>query len=136
MDGTKEAPLTEAAAIEVTVAETTWLLVNILLKEKTKDGQISKLRITKTGHQFTQYKKVINTLPVLCVDKNYQGIDDVIRIGIDLVEADFIPMFLDTSQWSNTHHVKVRPSIHKITQQPMAHVLPPSPWNREHAFLM
>ena len=38
---------------------------------KTKDGPISKLFITKTGHRPTQYKKIIDTLPVLCVDKNY-----------------------------------------------------------------
>ena len=37
-----------------------------------KDGPILKLIITKTGHQPTQYKKIVDTLPVLCADKNYQ----------------------------------------------------------------
>ena len=40
-------------------------------KEKMKDGPIFKLRITETRHRPTQYKKVIDTLPVLCADKNY-----------------------------------------------------------------
>ena len=51
-----------------------------------KDGPTSKSIITKTKHQPTQYKKIIDTLPVLCADKNYQGIDDVIWTGHDLVE--------------------------------------------------
>ena len=38
---------------------------------KMKDSLISKLIITKTGHQSTQYKKIINTLPILCIDNNY-----------------------------------------------------------------
>ena len=38
---------------------------------KMKDSPISKLIITKTGHRSTQYKKIVDTLPVLCVDKNY-----------------------------------------------------------------
>ena len=42
-----------------------------------KDGPISKLIITKTGSRPTQYKKIIDTLPVLCADKNYQGLDEV-----------------------------------------------------------
>ena len=56
-----------------------------------KDGPISKLLITETRHRPTQYKKVMDTLPVLCVDKNYQGLNNVIWNRIDLVEADFTP---------------------------------------------
>ena len=65
---------------------------------KIKDGPISKLLITETGHRATQYKKVVDTLPVLCADKNYQGIDDVIWNGIDLVEADFTPIYPNANQ--------------------------------------
>ena len=53
-----------------------------------KDSPITKLLITETGHSPTQYKKIVDTLPVLCADKNYQGIDDVIWTGNDLVETD------------------------------------------------
>ena len=38
---------------------------------KMKDGPISILLITKTGHRPTQFKKTTDTLPVLCVDKNF-----------------------------------------------------------------
>ena len=65
---------------------------------KMKDGQTSKLIITKTGHWPTQYKKIIDTLPILCADKNYQGIDDVIWTGNDLVETDFMPTYPNANQ--------------------------------------
>ena len=74
---------------------------------KMKDGCISKIKITETRHRATQYKKIIDTLPVLCVDKNYQGIDDVTWTGNDLVEVDFMPLYLDANQWSTTHHVQI-----------------------------
>ena len=45
---------------------------------KMKDGPISKLLITKTRHRPTQFKKITDTLPVLCADKNFQGLDKVI----------------------------------------------------------
>ena len=44
-----------------------------------KDGPISKLLIIKTGHRPTQFKKITDTLPVLCADKNFQGLDEVLR---------------------------------------------------------
>ena len=54
-----------------------------------KDGPISKLIITETGHRPTKYKKITDTLPVLCADKNYQGIDvkwhGTYRIGIVMI---------------------------------------------------
>ena len=37
--------------------------------KKIKDGLISKLLITNTGHRPTQYKKIVDTLPVLCADR-------------------------------------------------------------------
>ena len=79
-----------------------------------EDSLISKLLITKTGHRLTQYKKIIDTLPVLCADKNYQGIDDVIWNGIDQVRTDFMTPYPDANLWSNTHHVEivtVNPSV-------------------------
>ena len=72
-----------------------------------KDGCISKLTITETGHQATQYKKIILTLPVLCADKNYRGIDDVLRNRVDLVEADFTPSYPNADLWSNTYDVDI-----------------------------
>ena len=74
---------------------------------KIKDRPLSKLVITKIGHQPTQYKKIVDTLSVLCADKNYWGIDDVIWTGNDLVEGDFMPTYSKANQWSSTHHVKI-----------------------------
>ena len=73
-----------------------------------KDSLISKLLITKTGHRPVQYKKVMDTLPVLCADKNYQGLDDIIQNGIDLVEVDFTLPYPEANRWTTTHHVEVR----------------------------
>ena len=40
---------------------------------------ISKLKITKTRHRPSQYKKIIGTLSIslLYIDKNYQGLNDI-----------------------------------------------------------
>ena len=73
-----------------------------------KDGPISKLIINETGHRSTQYKNIIDTLPVLRADKNYQGFDDVIPNGSDLVEAAFTSPYPNTNIWFNTHHVEIR----------------------------
>ena len=66
------------------------LIANTYLFEgNMKENPISKLVISKTRHQ---YKKFINTLPVLlvlCTDKNYRCIDDIILTRTNLVEADF-----------------------------------------------
>ena len=71
-------------------------------EEKMKDGPISKSLITETGHRPTQYKKIINTLPVLCADKNFQGLNEVIWTKIDLVETDFMLPYPNANQWSTT----------------------------------
>ena len=39
---------------------------------KMKDGPLFKLTITKGGQQATQYKKIIDALPVFCADKGYK----------------------------------------------------------------
>ena len=45
---------------------------------KMKDGPIFKLTITKTRHRPTQFKKITDTFPVLCADKNFQGLNEVL----------------------------------------------------------
>ena len=56
-------------------------------KGKMKDSLISDLTITETGHRPSQFKKISDALPVFCANKNYQGLDEVLRTGRDLVEA-------------------------------------------------
>ena len=72
-----------------------------------KDGPISKLTITKTGHRPSQFKKISDVLPVLCADKNFQGLNEVLWTGHDLVKTDFMPPYPNTTQWPSTHHVQV-----------------------------
>ena len=92
VDRAKETPVVEAAAIVVMITETRQSQ-NMRLKDTMKDGPISKLLITKTGHRTTQYKKIADTLSVICVDKNFRGLDEAIWTGHDLVERDFIPTY-------------------------------------------
>ena len=73
------------------------LIAKCSFKGKMKDSRISELTITEIGHQATQYKKIIDNLPIICEDKNYQSIDGVIWNRIDLVEADFTPIYLDVN---------------------------------------
>ena len=47
------------------------MIAKYAFEGKMKDGPISKLLITKTGHRPTQFKKITDTLPVLCADKNF-----------------------------------------------------------------
>ena len=73
-----------------------------------KDGYISKFIITKIGHQATQYKKIIDTLPVLCTDKNFRYIDDVVCTWTYLQEATSLPPYPDPARWSNTYSVEIK----------------------------
>ena len=75
---TKEALAVEAVAVAEAIAETTQSL-NIFFEGKMKDGCISKLTITKTGHRATQYKKIIDILPILSADKNFRYIHDILH---------------------------------------------------------
>ena len=72
-----------------------------------KDGSIFKLIITKTRHQLTQYQNIIDTFPILCTDKNYQGIDNVTWTRTNLVETNFIPPYLNANQRFVTNHVEI-----------------------------
>ena len=81
-------------------------IAKYLFEEKMKDGPISKLTITETGHRPSQFKKISDALPVLYADKNFQGFDGVLWTGRDLVKTDFMPPYR-ANLWSTTHHVQV-----------------------------
>ena len=76
-------------------------------KGKMKDGPISELTITETGHRPSQFKKIYDALPVFCADKNYGGLDEVLRTGRDKVEDDFMQAYPNANLWSNTHQIQV-----------------------------
>ena len=65
---------------------------------KMKDGCLSKLTITKSGHQATQHKKVVDTLHVFCADKNYRYINNIICTNTKLQEVAFLYPYPDTGQ--------------------------------------
>ena len=72
-----------------------------------KDCPLSKLTITKTGHRPSQFRKIYNALPIFCADKNYQGLDEVLRTRRDKVKDDFMPAYPNANLWSTTHQVKI-----------------------------
>ena len=72
-------------------------IVKFAFEENMKDGSISKLLITKTGHRPTQYKKIVDTLPVIYVDTDSGGLYEVIWTGNDLVEIDFMQTYLNVN---------------------------------------
>ena len=74
---------------------------------KMKDGPLSKLTITKGGQRGTQYKKIIDTLPVFCANKGHKFIEDIIRTGTEQLRASFLPTYPVAGRWSNTYHVEV-----------------------------
>ena len=79
-----------------------------------KDGPLSKLTITKGGRRATQYKKIIDALPVFCADKGYKFIYDVIQTGTKRIGSAFLLTYPNTALWSNTSHVEV------VTVDPVA----------------
>ena len=83
------------------------LIAKYSFKGKIKDGPISKLTITETGHRPSQFKKIYNALPVFYADKNYGGLDEVLHTGRDKVEDDFMPAYPNANLWSNTHQIQV-----------------------------
>ena len=72
-----------------------------------KDGLISELTITETGHRLSQFKKLYYALPVFCADKNYGGLNGVLRTGHYQVRGDFIPAYPNATLWSHTHQIQV-----------------------------
>ena len=71
-----------------------------------KDGCISKLKITESGHQGTKYKQIIDTLPAY-YGQIYRCIDDVLCNGTNLVKADSTPPYQDSDLWSNTYNIEI-----------------------------
>ena len=69
------------------------------------DGPLSKLTITKGGQRATQYKKIIDALPIFCTDKGYKFIGDIIWTNTKVLQAAFLPTYQDLALWSSTYHV-------------------------------
>ena len=50
----------------------------------------------------------MDALPVLCADKNYRYIDDIVCTWIEIQEAAFLPAYTDPAQWSATYNVEMK----------------------------
>ena len=72
-----------------------------------KDGQISKLTMTKTGHRPCQFKNIGDAFSLLCADKNFRVLNKVFCTGRDQVETDFMQDYPDADRWSTTQHVEI-----------------------------
>ena len=72
-----------------------------------KDIPISKLTITETGQRPSQFKKLWDVLPVFWADKNYGGLDEVLRTGRDKVKDNFMPAYSKANLYSITHQIQV-----------------------------
>ena len=81
------------------------MITKYSFKGKMKDGPISKLTITETGHRPSKFKKLWDTLPVFCTDKNYSGLNEVLCTGRDQVEDNFMPDYPNANLWSCTHQI-------------------------------
>ena len=89
-----------------------------------KDGLIFKLTITEIGHRFTQFKKITDVLPVLCADTNFQGLDEVLQTGRDLVETDSYRLIQTPPSGLPLTMCKLALSTQQTHKQPMACVPP------------
>ena len=65
-----------------------------------KDDCLNKLIITECSYQATQFKKIHNVLPVLCVDKGYRYVNDVICKNEELDKVNYLLVYLDATKWS------------------------------------
>ena len=100
-----------------------------------KDEPLSKLTITKDGQQATQYKKVIDALPVFCTGKGFKFIDDVIWTNTKLEQAAFLLTYPNTTLWLNTYHVQIQ-TVGRVAAADQDGVCPliTDVHNRSHVF--
>ena len=79
-------------------AKTSWLQ-NILPKKKERRSDF------RTNNYWNRTQTLSIQEAVFCADKNYGGFDEVLCIGRDKVEDDFIPDYLNANLWSITHQI-------------------------------
>ena len=72
-----------------------------------KDGCITKLTITESSNRATQYKKIVDDLPVFRADKVYRSGNDIICKDTELIEEDFKEIYPDSDLWSTKYYIKI-----------------------------
>ena len=79
----------------------------IFFQRKNERRSDFELTITETGHRPSQFKKLWDALPVFCADKNYSGLDEVLRTRRDKVKNDFMPAYINANIWPCTQQIQV-----------------------------
>ena len=83
-------------------------IANYSFEGKMKDDCLSKLTITESANRTIQYKTITDALPVYCVDKGYQYIDNIGCTNTELLQATILPPYPDVARWSNTYNVQIK----------------------------
>ena len=78
-----------------------------LFEDKMKDACLHKLTITECSHQATQFKKIHNALPVLCTDKGFRFISDIICTNKELLKTNHLTIYPDANLWLRTMNLKI-----------------------------
>ena len=76
-------------------------------KRKMKDGCLSKLTITDGSNRATWQKKIVDTLPLFCADKEYQFVGGIICKDTEVTEADFKEIDPDSDLWSIKYYIEI-----------------------------
>ena len=80
---------------------------NHRLKVKFQDGYFNKLTIYEYSNQATQLKKINNTLPVLCADKGYRHLENIINNNDELDKVTLMSLYPDATQKYIVMDVKI-----------------------------
>ena len=67
----------------------------------------SKLTITESSNRATQYKKIVDALPVYFADKGYQYVNNIICKNTKLLGAGFEELYPDSDLWSTKFHIEI-----------------------------
>ena len=72
-----------------------------------KDGCLQKLIIIECSHQATQFKKIHHALSVICVDKGFKFVDNVIHKNKELIKTNHLPTYPNESLWSTIVNIEI-----------------------------
>ena len=72
-----------------------------------KDGCLHKLTITECSYQATQFKKIHDALPVLCVDKGFRFINNITCTNKELIKTNHLPTYPDETLYLTVVNVEI-----------------------------
>ena len=72
-----------------------------------KDSCLHKFTITEYSHRATQFKKIHDALPILCIEKGLRFINNVIRANKELIKTNHLPTYPDETLWSTVVNIEI-----------------------------